>query len=239
MKKKDEYNLEKELAQSKIIIERFVHSCSHGLRGPLASIQGLAEVARYANAEEVKECLDLIQCCAKNTKEMIRNLEAYLMHTQRELCHDELDASKMVGIILDQYEPAIKDNALEVITYIDQRHRWISDHDCNFLILKNVIANAIQFSDHEKVVRQIDISARTNRRGMLITVHDNGIGISKTHLKHVCQPFFRGSQQSNGGLGLFVVKTLTEKLGAKFSFHSQEQKGTTCSIVVPNLKKAA
>jgi signal transduction histidine kinase len=239
MKRKDENTLREELAQSKMIIDRFVRSCSHDLRGPLASIQGLTEVARHANADELSDCLDLIQCCAKNMKEMIRNLDAYMMHSQRELSCDELDASNMVGIILSQYEPVIKDNGLKVVTNIDQSHRWISDHECNFLILKNVIGNAIQFADHEKEVRQIDINARSNKKGMLINIRDNGIGIGKELQKLICRPFFRASLQSHGGLGLFLVKTLTEKLGAEFSIRSQEQEGTSCSIVIPNLKKAA
>lgn len=239
MNRKDEFKLKEELAQSRAIIERFVYSCSHDLRGPLASIQGLAGLARHANDDELKDCLDLIQCSAKNMTEMIRNLDTYISHSQRELSCDELDAGKMVGIILDQYEPIIKDAGLQVITRIDQSHRWISDHDCNFLILKNVIENAIQFADSQKKIRQIDISGRSNKKGMLINIRDNGIGIGKPHRKLICQPFFRGSMQSHIGLGLFVVKTLTKKLGAEFSIDSEEQEGTTCSIVVPNLKKAA
>lgn len=239
MKRKDEYVLKEELAQSKMIIDRFVRSCSHDLRGPLASIQGLTEVARHANREELNDCLDLIQCCAKNMKDIIRNLEAYITHSQRKLSCDELDASKMLGTILNQYEPVIKDNGLQVIVNIDQSHQWISDHDCNFLILQNVIGNAIQFADQEKEVRQIDIKARSNKKGMLINIRDNGVGISEKQQKLICQPFFRGSPLSHAGLGLFLVKTLAEKLGAEFSIHSQEQEGTTCAIVVPNLKKAA
>lgn len=239
MKRKERYTLQEELAQSKMIIERFVRSCSHDLRGPLASIQGLTTVARQAHATELNTCLDLIQCCAKNMKEMICNLEAYMTHSQRELSCDALDACQMVGIILDHYGPAIKDKNLHIVTRIDQQHAWISDHDCNFLILKNVIGNAIQFADQKKNVKQIDIQARSIKKGMLISIRDNGIGIGKNEEKLVCQPFFRGSSQSNAGLGLFLVKTLTEKLGAELSIHSQEQEGTTCSIVVPNLKKAS
>jgi signal transduction histidine kinase len=205
----------------------------------LASIQGLTEVARYANADELNDCLGLIQSCTKKMKDMIGNLEACITHSQRELSCDELDASQMVGLILNQYEPVIKDNSLQVVTSIDQSHQWISDHECNLLILKNVIGNAIQFADQEKEVRQIDINARSNRKGMLINIRDNGIGICKNQQKLICQPFFRASLQSRGGLGLFLVKTLTEKLGAEFSIQSQEREGTTCSIIIPNLKKAA
>lgn len=239
MKLKNRYTLKEELAQSKMIIDRFVRSCSHDLRGPLASIQGLTTVARQAHATELNNCLDLIQSCAKNMKEMICNLEAYMTHSLRDLSCDELDARKIVGTILDQYEPVIKDNSLRIVTRIDQRHPWISDYDCNFLILKNVIGNAIQFADQKKEVKKIDIHARSIKKGMLINIRDNGIGIDGSQENLICQPFFRGSLQSHSGLGLFLVKTLTEKLGAELSIRSQEQEGTTCAIVVPNLKKAS
>lgn len=239
MKRKDENTLKEELLQSKMIIDRFVRSCSHDLRAPLASIQGLTTVARYAQDAELDNCLDLIQCCAKNMKEIIGNLEAYMTHSQRELNRDELDARKMVSAILHQFEPAIRDHKLQIETRIEQRHPWISDHDCNFLILKNVIGNAIQFADQKKEVKQIDIHARSNKAGMLIDIRDNGIGIGKNQEKLICQPFFRGSLQSHNGLGLFLVKTLTEKLGAELLIQSQEQEGTTCSIIIPNLQKAS
>lgn len=237
MKRKGKDTLEEELAQSRIIIERFARSCSHDLRAPLASIQGLTEVARHASADDLGNCLDLIQSCAKNMKELIRSLDAYMTHSQRELSCDELDANNMVGSILREYEPAIKDNGVKVMTNIDQSHRWISDRECNFLILKNVIGNAIQFADQEKPDRLIDINARSDKRGMLVHIHDNGIGIDRQQQELICQPFFRASLQSQGGLGLFLVKTLTKKIGAEFLIRSHEQKGTTCSIVIPNLKK--
>jgi|GEM_PF-1981900 len=239
MKPKNGDPLKEQLAQSKMIIDRFVRSCSHDLRGPLASIQGLTTVARHAHAAELNYCLDLIQCCVKNMKEMIGNLEAYMTHSQRELNCDELDAREIVDSILDQYKPAIKDSGLRIVTRIDQRHSWISDHDCNLLILKNVIGNAIQFADQKKEVKQIDIHVRSVKEGVVINIRDNGIGIGKNHEEFICQPFFRGSLQSRAGLGLFLVKALSERLGAELSIHSQEQKGTTCSIVVPNLKKAS
>ena len=66
----------KELKRAKGMIDQFINSCSHSLKGPLTSIEGLVMIAEYCtNPGEVNQCLGLIQHCALNMLGMIHKLE--------------------------------------------------------------------------------------------------------------------------------------------------------------------
>jgi signal transduction histidine kinase len=65
---------------------------------------------------------------------------------------------------------------------------------------------------------------------------DNGIGIAEEYLGNVFKMFFRASAESKGsGLGLYIVKSVVEKLGGQITVQSQLGSGTTFEITLPNL----
>ena len=73
---------------------------------------------------------------------------------------------------------------------------------------------------------------------MVLSVQDNGMGISKEHQKHVFDKFYRvptGNVHNvkGFGLGLFYVKTICEEHNWKLDLHSEVGKGTTIFIHMP------
>jgi len=114
----------------------------------------------------------------------------------------------------------------------------VKGHRNSQLILKNLVCNAIQFADPRKEMKRIDINIHSGSKNVAIEVTDNGLGISEQEQANIGKPFFRASPEARGmGLGLFLVKKLSEKLGASFTLRSREDEGTTCAINVPNLVK--
>src|SRR6478609_11545712 len=88
----------KELSRTRTIIDQFINSCSHNLKGPLTSIEGLVMIAEYCtNPGEVNQCLGLIQQCTVNMLEMIRKLDEYTTNIQRDLNYDEIEADQLLG----------------------------------------------------------------------------------------------------------------------------------------------
>jgi signal transduction histidine kinase len=72
----------------------------------------------------------------------------------------------------------------------------------------------------------------------LIKVEDNGHGIAPEHQEKVFDMFYRATDRSPGsGLGLYIVKEITQKLGGKISFDSKLHKGSTFDLLLPNLKR--
>ena len=103
-------------------------------------------------------------------------------------------------------------------------------------IICNLLENAIKYSG--KTVT-ITIDYQKDKQGhLLLTIADNGNGISKSDSHYVFDPFFRShTAQSDAipgiGLGLSYVKLLVEAHGGSISFSSIEHKGTTFTIILP------
>jgi signal transduction histidine kinase len=225
-----------ELTKAKVIIDQFINSCSHNLKSPLTSIEGLVMIAEYSSdRQEIQQCLELIQICAVNMQDMIRKLEDYTINLQRELNHEEIVADELVGKVLREYAQRIEDDNIAVSTNISQPFKWISDHQCNYLILKNLVDNAIQFADPGKENKTVNVKVGVKMDQVDLEVSDNGIGIAEEEQEKVFQAFHRSSSQSHGnGLGLFLVKGLAEKLKASLSVLSKEQIGSSFLLSIPN-----
>jgi len=228
--------IKKELSRTKGIIDQFINSCSHNLKGPLTSIEGLVMIAEYCtNPGEVNQCLGLIQQCTLNMLEMIQKLEEYTINLQRELNHDEIEADQLVERVLAEYASGIEKAQIAISIKVTQSCKWIADKEVNYLILKNLVSNAIHFSNRETKAKKIQVKVGVQPDRVNVEVIDNGIGISEVEQKLIFEPFHRGSTQSKGnGLGLFLVKGLIEKLKASISVCSNEVRGTLFSVSMPN-----
>jgi len=104
-----------------------------------------------------------------------------------------------------------------------------------YIILQNIIKNAVAFSDRTKPVRKVSIDVAVNQRFVGIHIADNGIGISPAQQTKLFEPFHRASNLKSGlGLGLFLIKGLVNRLPANISVSSQEDIGTTVNLILPN-----
>ena len=71
-------------------------------------------------------------------------------------------------------------------------------------------------------------------RSGVVTVEDEGTGISPVDLPHIFERFYRGTGNSEGfGLGLSICKDLTERMGGSISIRSREGVGTAVEIKLP------
>src|SRR5215203_3025827 len=68
----------------------------------------------------------------------------------------------------------------------------------------------------------------------VVTVKDEGAGISPVNLPHIFERFYKGTDSSQGfGLGLSICKDLTERMGGSISIRSREGVGTAVEIELP------
>jgi signal transduction histidine kinase len=100
-------------------------------------------------------------------------------------------------------------------------------------ILFNLISNAIKFSPEGGI---IDVKSSIEDSKFKISVQDHGIGISKEDQKHLFERFFRGHNATHiqgTGLGLSIIAKYAELMNGTIDFESQENKGTTFTIIIP------
>lgn len=108
--------------------------------------------------------------------------------------------------------------------------KWLS------FILNQIIGNSIKYMDKEDSV--IRITSYKGKENVILTIEDNGIGISEDELQRVFEKGFTGSNgrmmgKKSTGIGLYLAKKLCDKLEHNINIESEEGKGTKVSLVFP------
>jgi signal transduction histidine kinase len=102
------------------------------------------------------------------------------------------------------------------------------------VIVNNLVANAIRYHALLKPTPFIQIKACQKDDEYLLSVEDNGQGISDEHKDKIFNMFYRASENSEGsGLGLYIVKETLTKLHGKVMVDSTLYEGSTFSIFLP------
>jgi signal transduction histidine kinase len=217
------------------LVEKFIYSCSHDLRSPVASILGLIRIADYyPHHEEIGKCLDMIEGCTYKLDNLIRKLEEYMVNNNQPLNETVIDPEDLMQKLTVQFTKQLDAYAIRLEGDVNLDVKWITDGDAIFKLLRYLIANSIAFYDPQKVDRKVVLRISTSELGNVIEVTDNGVGIPAHQRTKVFDVFFKASEMSIGaGMGLFLAKSLAEKMGGLISCDSLEGAGTTIRICFP------
>jgi two-component system, OmpR family, sensor kinase len=108
------------------------------------------------------------------------------------------------------------------------------------LVLVNLVANAIKYSDPEKAERFVEIAATVQDKVHEIRVRDNGLGIPANATRRIFHRFRREHQNLDAtlgidgtGLGLAIVDECVKSLGADIRVESEQGVGTTFILLLP------
>jgi signal transduction histidine kinase len=224
------------LKEAHQLIEKFIYSCSHDLRGPLSSIQGLVRIAEYyPHHEETSKCLEMIEACTVKMGKLIHALEEYMIIEQRDLKAEEVDGTELIDQVVTDFEDQLSERSINIIKEVEVNKPLITDSHSVRQIINHLFSNAILFSDYTKSDRQITVRIKASDENSTIEIVDNGLGITEKDKSKIFDIFYRGSMQSEGfGMGLFLVNHLIKKIGAKLSFNSYEKIGTCFKVSIPN-----
>lgn len=151
-----------------------------------------------------------------------------------------INVHQLLHTLAQNYVSEVEKKNLIMNTEIDPSLELL--HNSNLYVrevLQNFITNAIKYTEHGSIT----IGAKPAPGGVLFTVSDTGIGISKGDQEKLFNKFFRSedyrTRKSSGtGLGLYVTRKLARIIGAKITLESTLNKGSTFSIFVPNIDPA-
>jgi signal transduction histidine kinase len=103
-------------------------------------------------------------------------------------------------------------------------------------IVHNIMSNSVKYSDPSKEACWLRISIEMNPSECILAFSDNGKGISSENQSRVFEMFYRASSERSGsGLGLYIVKEMTERIGGSIELTSELGVGTTLRLTLPNL----
>jgi two-component system sensor histidine kinase KdpD len=228
-------------SETELLREALIGSVSHELRTPLASILGAATVLSQAPAVAKDERLNSLTGVVRDESERLNNDIQNLLDATR-ITRDQIRPH------LEWIEPAdIVNSALE------RRRRRLNGHAISLDVDSNlpfiyvdpvlieqafaqVVDNAAKYSPPGST---ITVAAKRNGNGSLVlSVHDDGVGLSPEESAQLGERFFRGPRHvstiSGSGLGLWIAKAFVGANGGKLEAESAGvNQGTTIALKLP------
>lgn len=206
---------------------------AHDLRGPLGSLQSLLYLLREHDLSE-KETNELTANLEKNILEnssMMDNLLGWAQSQMNGLSINKraFDLRLAVQSVLDQFTLQLETKGINLITRVPENTMIYADYDLMKLVLRNLIANAIKFSNSGSAIY---MRSEKSDNGMYkVAVEDHGIGIpEKDRPKIFSDEHFTSTgtnKEKGSGLGLNLCKEYVEKHGGSIWFNTEVDKGTT------------
>lgn len=205
------------------------------MRAPLSSLLGLINIAeKTSSLEEKAMCLNMMrerigvmEGFLKEITDYSRNVRS-VVEKKPLLVWDAInDSLNELGFLFERDKITISSDVDSELTVMTDEQRFI-------IVLNNLISNGIKYYDPGKKNSSITIHASMNRKQFSLVVEDNGIGIGREHAHRIFNMFYRATTIGEGsGLGLHIVKETVQKLGGTISVTSEEGKGSTFTILLP------
>jgi len=223
----------------------FVDSVTHELKSPLASLKlfletlGRPEIADPQREELRRMMLDDVARLSSFIDDVLQ--ASRLSHDDIAMEADEVDLAEAARASAVEVAARYRLRGDAIDVRIPEGTVLTTDRAALSIVLKNLVDNAVKYSDGDVAV---SITAGVDRSGrMEIAVRDRGIGIERKHLRRVFHRFYRvqaeAARRRGTGLGLFVAGALVRNLGGRIrAFSEGPGKGTTMRVTLPHGKPA-
>ncbi len=219
--------------------KQFTADVSHELRTPTAVILAQCEYALGddISAEDKEDALKTVQRQAGKTSKLIANL-LNLTRLDSGLEKAEfkfVNLSELVKEICSEHE-GLSPEGVRLKHDIAPNIVGTFDEAMVTRLLCNLLSNAFRYA---KQNTSVDVALCENDREIILSVKDEGIGISKEHQDKIWQRFYQvnaartSSEQANMGLGLAMVKQIARLHNAKIELKSEPDKGSLFTIKFP------
>lgn len=227
-----------ELTKTNSELDKFVYSISHDLRAPLSSMLGIIEITEEDTSEEhTRRHMSILKNNVNKLDGLIHNILDYSRNSRGELVEEEIQFDELVNAIIGNLKfMGNKNRVVKINKNIHDEVPFKSDRNRIAVILNNIISNGIRYQnpDQENPFVNIDINITTKEA--LISIKDNGIGISTDNKEKIFDMFYRAAENSVGsGLGLYIAKETITKLKGSIEVNTELTKGSTFTIRIPNI----
>lgn len=203
---------------------------AHEIRNPLSSIKGYAAYLGnvFESDSENRKAADIMVEEVDRINRVISELLEFARPS--DLKRSETHMGDLVGHCLDIVAHEAEFAGVSIIRHLDETlPPMMVDPDRMTQVLLNVMINAIQAMDRGG---RLTVRARVMDSAMVLDIEDTGKGIAHDDLAGVFNPYF--TRKKNGtGLGLAIAHKIVDNHGGSIQIHSQENVGTTISILIP------
>ena len=221
--------------------DKIMSIIAHDLRSPIASLSSLITLAEIGD----KDDLDTIRTFFNSVKPHIDNLNLTIdnlfvwAHNQinsNTLNITNLPLNAVVARVKPLYELVSKQKEVTIVNLAKDPLVVLADSSHLELVLRNLIGNALKFSNKGG---RVEISSKSLDNNMVeVAVKDNGVGISKENISRIFDSkthytTYGTSNEKGTGLGLSLCKEYVEFNGGTITIESELGQGTTVRFTLP------
>ena len=240
----------KHLAIMNRMKSEFVANASHELRTPISSIKCFIEILKdEIDDQNLKGVLKYIGIVDKECDRLIRLINNLLdlgkIETSENSYHEEVvNLENLISEIVEKNTPLALKSGVSIMCNLPEDIPAVyADQDRITQVLENLISNALKFSSEGGTVTLCmeadNISeSKKNAKTVVISVHDNGTGISPENREIIFERFRQAEgpyarRKGGTGLGLSICKEIVEYYGGKIWVESEIDKGSTFYFTIP------
>ena len=248
-----ELKQEEELREAKLKAEcankaksSFLFNMSHDIRTPMNAIIGYTELAsrHLQETDRLGRYLEKIQICGKELLSMLGNVLdlARIENNKVEMEYTVSNVHECFEncIIMFQQQAESKNQSLSLTEQMIYPYVYMDEPHLSEICL-NMISNAIKYTNTGGIiscnVRQ-ESCEKEDWCNMIITITDNGIGMSEEFQKRIFETFERErnttlSRVDGSGIGMGITKKLVELMDGTIEVKSRQGEGSTFTVTIP------
>lgn len=227
-------NRNQDLIKTNKEMDHLVYSISHDLRAPIASALGLIEISKLEDdIEKLRYYETLKESCLRRLDHFIIDILNYLKNNRLQIDISSIDISNEISFAIEMNSGYNEQMTVSINNTFTGS--FYSDKNRLRIILNNLISNAYRYAKHGGHEREISILTKNSGDDLIITISDNGIGISEEYMDKIFDMFFKTDEKSKGsGLGLYITKEAIDKLNGSIEVWSEKGIGSAFTIKLPN-----
>ena len=225
----------------------FLFNMSHDIRTPMNAIIGYADLASRHSDDpaKLKKYMENIQVCGQNLLMLLNNVLdlARIENDKTEIEYSVSDVEKDFRncIAMFRNQADSKGQMLTVTAHLLQYPYIYVDIPHLTEICTNLVSNAVKYTGACGTIC-CDITQKPGKKegwcDTVVTIADNGIGISQEFQKHIFEPFERErtstvSKVEGSGIGMGIVKKLVGLMGGTVAVESKIGVGSTFTVTIP------
>ena len=224
----------------------FLFNMSHDIRTPMNAIIGYADLAsrHLDDPAKLEKYMENIQVCGQNLLMLLNNVLdlARIENDKTEMEYSVSDVEKAFRNCIAMFQNQA-DNKGQTLTVTAQlQHPYVyADIPHLTEVCTNLVSNAVKYTGACGTIH-CDVTQKPGKKegwcDMVVTVADNGIGMSQEFQKHIFEPFERErtstvSKVEGSGIGMGIVKKLVGLMGGTVEVESKIGVGSTFTVTIP------